>query len=207
MELRVVRKVKKSMAVLLSAVALQACSPQNQVFEKSVEKIENDAGGSVSLSTGAAGILLAQGTAEFEAGRYRDAMITLVQAAELGEARASRYIGLMYLNGYGVAHNAQRAAAALSQAAEAGDAPAQYWLAYCHEYGIGVPQRLDESLKWYTLAAQGKADSAADAMTAIGRLTEQESQIEAAEWYQRAAASGNVEAKEALERVGIKVSY
>lgn len=207
MELGVAIKVKKSVVVLLSAVALQACSPQEQAFEKSVEKMESAASGSVSLKPGAAAILLEKGAAEFEAGRYRDAMITLVQAAELGEARASRYIGLMYLNGYGVAHNAQRAAEALTQAAEAGDAPAQYWLAYCHEYGIGVKQRLDESLKWYTLAAQGKEDTAADAMTAIGRLTEQESQIEAAEWYQRAAASGNVEAKEALERVGIKVSY
>lgn len=169
--------------------------------------MEMAADGGISLKQGAAGILLNKGAAEFEAGRYRDAMITLVQAAELGEARALRYIGLMYLNGYGVAHNAQRAAEALTKAAEAGDAPAQYWLAYCHEYGIGVKRRLDESLKWYTLAAQGKEDAAADAMTAIGRLTEPESQIEAAEWYQRAAASGNMEAKEALERVGIKVSY
>ena len=188
-------------------MALQACSPQDEVSENPVEKIETAASGRVSLKPVAADILLEQGAAEFEAGRYRNAMITLVQAEELGEARASRYIGLMYLNGYGVAHNAQRAAQALRQAAEAGDAPAQYWLAYCHEYGIGVKRRLDESLKWYTLAAQGKEDAAADAMTAIGRLTESESQIEAAEWYQRAAAVGNVEAKEALERLGIKVSY
>ena len=43
--------------------------------------------------------------------------------------KAPRYLGLMYLNGEGVAQNVQTAFAYFTQAAEAGNITGQYWLA------------------------------------------------------------------------------
>lgn len=59
--------------------------------------------------------------------------------------KAPRYLGLMYLNGEGVAQNVQTAFAYFTQAAEAGDITGQYWLGYCYENGVGTEKDMTQA--------------------------------------------------------------
>lgn len=56
--------------------------------------------------------------------------------------KAPRYLGLIYLNGYGVAKDEKRAFAEFSKAAAQGDITGQYWLAYCYENGTGTAKNM-----------------------------------------------------------------
>jgi len=61
--------------------------------------------------------------------------------------KAPRYLGLMYLNGEGVAKNTQTAFGYFTQAAEAGDITGQYWLGYCYENGIGTAKDMIQAVR------------------------------------------------------------
>lgn len=147
--------------------------------------------------------LLDKGVAAYQQQNYTEAMTIFTQASAAGHMKAPRYIGLMYLNGYGVQKNAKRAVAEFIKAAEQGDITSQYWLAYCYEQGMGVAQSKDKALKWYARSAQRGDIIAAPAMTALGRLAEEDNLQEAIDWYQKAAAVGGKEAQDALVRLGI----
>ena len=148
--------------------------------------------------------LLRQGIEAYEQQNYNEAMMVFTQLSATGHMKAPRYIGLMYLNGYGVEKNAQRAVAEFNKAAVLGDITSQFWLGYCYEQGIGVAQNTDEALKWYRLSAQRGDRISAPAMTALGRLSEEQNMEEAITWYRKAAQVGSSEARSALVRLGVK---
>ncbi len=160
------------------------------------------ASGAHAAAKGQDDVLLERGAAAYRRKSYQEAMTAFIQASAAGNVAASRHIGLMYLNGYGVARNAKRAAAEFAKAAAAGDTGAQYWLAYCYEHGIGLPQDEEAALAWYHAAAGGDDESSAAAMTAVGRLNEADDKAAAMVWYRRAAAAGDKEAANALREMG-----
>ena len=82
--------------------------------------------------------LLDEGITLHQKQDYRHAKPYFEQAQQAGHMKAPRYLGLMYLNGEGVAKNAQTAFAYFTQAAAAGDITGQYWLGYCYENGVGT---------------------------------------------------------------------
>ena len=67
--------------------------------------------------------LLDEGIALYQKQDYQHALPYFEQA---GHMKAPRYLGLMYLNGEGVAKNTQTAFAYFTQAAAAGDITGQY---------------------------------------------------------------------------------
>lgn len=72
--------------------------------------------------------LLNQGVARYQAGDYAAALPLFKQSAAMGNLKAPRYIGLMYLNGQELPKNSGLAFAQFQTAADKGDITSQYWL-------------------------------------------------------------------------------
>lgn len=74
--------------------------------------------------------------------------------AESGDAEAQVALGLMYMNGRGVAKNDFEAVRWYRLAAEQGNANAQSWLGYMYANGAVVEKNDQEAVRWYRLAAE-----------------------------------------------------
>ena len=114
--------------------------------------------------------LLDEGIALYQKQNYQHAMPYFEQAQQAGHMKAPRYLGLMYLNGEGVAQNAQTAFAYFTQAAEAGDITGQYWLGYCYENGIGTAKDVTQAVQWYQKSAARGDHVSQPAIDALNRL-------------------------------------
>lgn len=186
----------KTVLVFLITLLLGACAT-TPVTETAADKAANK-------------VLLDQAVALYEQKNYAQAQPLFEQAAIKGQMKASRYLGLMYLNGEGVAKNPQRAFGAFKLAAERGDITGRYWLGYLYEHGIGTAKDLTQAFYWYGQAAGTRIDHVtAPAMTALGRFYEQgiataADQAKAIEWYRKAASTGDADAQAALQRLGVQ---
>ena len=114
--------------------------------------------------------LLDEGIALYQKKDYRHAMPYFEQAQQAGHMKAPRYLGLMYLNGEGVAQNAQTAFAYFTQAAEAGDITGQYWLGYCYENGVGTEKDMTQAVRWYQKSAARGDHVSQPAIDELNRL-------------------------------------
>ncbi|HEY2836118.1 MAG TPA: tetratricopeptide repeat protein [Rhizomicrobium sp.] len=74
-------------------------------------------------------------------------------AASRGNVKAMHNLAIAYLNGTGVAQDANAAAAWFEKAASAGYRDSAFDLAVLYERGEGVAQNSREALKWYEQAA------------------------------------------------------
>ena len=155
---------------------------------------------------------LDEGVRLYQAGEYRQALPYFHTAKELGNIKAGRYIGLMYLHGQGVAQDDKTAFDEFLMASDKGDVTSQYWLAYCYENGIGTPVMMAQAWQWYTKSAYRGDHVSAPAMTALGRLYElgigaKADREQAIIWYQKSANTGDnpsaQSAKDALIRLGV----
>ena len=140
--------------------------------------------------------LLDAGVAAYDAGDYARALPLFEQADAAGHLKAQRYIGLMYLNGQGVQASPDKAFNAFQAAADRGDITSQCWLGLMYENGTGPSQDM----------AQRGDLIAAPAMAALGRLYESGKGVPrntgtAIGWYRKAAATGEKDAIDALQRL------
>ena len=133
-------------------------------------------------------------------------------------------VGIMYLNGYGVEQNFDKAREYFEKAAALKAHYANYFLGELYETGLGVAQNLETARKFYKLAAALLNESVAssfileqfyrslydwrldaanlgnsDCMWKIGMMYEKGQYVEqniskALEWYKKSAALGNSEA-------------
>ena len=110
-----------------------------------------------------------QGLAAYNAQDYATALPLFRQAAAQGFFKADRYIGLAYLNGYGVAKDPAQAFAAFTRASEK-DITGQYWLGYCYENGIGTSKNMTQAIYWYQKSAQRGDHVSQPAIDALKRL-------------------------------------
>ncbi|VEG13459.1 Putative beta-lactamase hcpD precursor [Moraxella cuniculi] len=117
-----------------------------------------------------AGQLLNQAIAFYDKKDFQAALNTFYQADKAGHIKAKRYIGLMYLNGQGVAKDERRAFDNFKQASKNGDITSQYWLGYCYENGIGTKSDLNQAIAWYKKSAQRGDHVSQPAMDALKRL-------------------------------------
>lgn len=156
--------------------------------------------------------LLDEGIRLYQEGQYSQALPYFHAAKELGNIKAGRYIGLMYLHGQGLAQDDKKAFEEFLMASEKGDVTSQYWLAYCYENGVGTPVMMAQAWQWYTKSAYRGDHVSAPAMTALGRLYElgigaKADKEQAIFWYQKSANTGDnaaaQEAKNALVRLGV----
>ncbi len=117
--------------------------------------------------------MLDQGIAAYNQQHYADALTYFRQADALGHMKAERYIGLSYLNGYGVAQDSAKAFAAFQSAAQKGDITSQYWLGYLYENGIGTTKDLTQAVSWYQKSAIRTDHVGEPAREALKRLNMQ----------------------------------
>ena len=95
-----------------------------------------------------------EGSISFYHENYLEAKKFLSKASEAGDANAQYYLGIMYLNGYGVPINYQEAARLFILGAQKNHAGAQIALGVLLIEGIGVPQNFKRAAVLLTLAAK-----------------------------------------------------
>lgn len=95
-----------------------------------------------------------EGAVSFYHENYLEAQKFLSKASEAGDPSAHYYLGIMYLNGYGVPANYQEAARLFILGAQKNHAGAQIALGVLLIEGIGVPQNFKRAAVMFTLAAK-----------------------------------------------------
>ena len=124
-----------------------------------------------------------------EKGDYKNAYERFLRGAAYGYAPAMYYMGIYYINGYGVEQNDATAYGFFKKAAGKGDLQATDALATCYLNGYGVEKNLSEAFKYYTTAAErgfSKSQAALGSMYNNGTGVEQNAE-KAIYWYNLAA--------------------
>ena len=167
----------KPLLTLARSLALAACATPNSTREQSRD-------------------ILNQTIAHYQAGEFQAALPLLQKSAALGNLKAPRYIGLMYLNGQGLPRDPAQAFAQFQAAANQGNITSQYWLGYLYQHGIGTTQDYAQALHWYRLSATRGDHISAPAMLALGKMYANglgvtTNPATAASWYSQAIAAGD----------------
>ena len=134
------------------------------------------------------------------AGDFNTAFVELSPLAEAGNAEAQKYLGVMYLHGWGVEQSYEEAVKWYLLAVEAGNTGAQYNLGWMYLHGWGVEQNYKEALRLFLLAAK---TGETEAQNIIGWMYDEgwgveQSYEEAVKWYLLAAEAGNLSAQNNL---------
>lgn len=86
---------------------------------------------------------------------------TVEPCAVAGHAKAENYLGVLYLNGIGVAKDESKAFSLINSAAKKGYAGAQYNLGRLYKYGLGCTINFETAVAWFKKgAANGSPKSA-----------------------------------------------
>jgi len=133
------------------------------------------------------------GVAAFKSGDYATAFEKWRSAAQQGEAAAQSNLGIMYMNGRGVAQDYKEAVRWSLLAAQQGDAKAQLHLGFMYYNGRGVAQDYKEAVRWYLLAARQGNEGAQHNLGRMYSLGEGVLQDFARShmWFNIAAVGGN----------------
>ena len=94
-----------------------------------------------------------EGIALFRSGRFAEAHGDWMEAAEAGDGRAARLLGVMYDSGEGVPQDRRQAMYWYQRAAELGDAGGMFNVAVSYDSGTGVPRDSVAAARWYARAA------------------------------------------------------
>ena len=113
---------------------------------------------------------LQDGTSAYQRGDYKAALAAWKPLADKGNALAQNNLGILYLDGTGVAQNLPQAVHYLSLSAASGSALGQNNLGGLYRDGKGVKQDHARAKQWFSAsAAQGNAS----AMYNLGLMQEQ----------------------------------
>lgn len=108
----------------------------------------------------------------FRSGAFAEAYRSWQDASDAGDARASRFLGVMYDTGEGVPQDHRQALEWYRKAADRGDKVAMFNVAVLYDAGAdGVPKDRREAARWYGLAAErrdGRAEYNLALMLAAG---------------------------------------
>lgn len=124
-------------------------------------------------------------------------LLSVLQAANIGNPNAQNELGMMYTNGDGVAKDAEKAADWFRKAAEQGDANGQALIGLAYYRGNGVATNYDKAADWFLKSAEQGSDLAQDYlgdMYKYGYGVGKDDEI-AARWYRMAAEQGNTNAQ------------
>lgn len=162
----------------------------------------------VAFASLANGGNLEEGLKAAEAGDVQKAHRLWLLEAEQGNAKAQRYLGVLYGRGQGVVQNDKAAARWFRLAAEQRDSIAQSNLGVLYARGQGVKQNDNEAAKWFHRAAlQGdaKAQFWLGVMYEVGRGVAKNSVV-ASSWYLLARENGVDRAQSSLESLWRKMN-
>jgi len=116
-------------------------------------------------------------------------LLSVLQAAEQGNAEAQKTLGSMYLEGQGVAKDDEQAVHWYRKAAEQGYPPGQNNLGTMYADGMGVAKNDEQAIYWYLKAAeQGNpiGQTNLGAMYSEGQGVAKDDE-QAVHWYRKAA--------------------
>jgi hypothetical protein len=138
---------------------------------------------------------------------YQQALSLFRKAAEAGNGKAMRELGVMYVNHWGVDQDDRQMRQAVGwyrKAIDAGDKHAMTLLGYLYEQGWGVEKDDQQAISWYRKAA---AAGDASGMFHLGVRYEkgigvEQNQQEALAWFRKAAQHGDESAKAELKWLG-----
>ena len=122
---------------------------------------------------------VAEGIADYDAGRHAQALERFLPAAEAGSTSAQYHLGLMYARGEGVERDLAAAARWFERAARAGHGHSQYILGHMNAKGEGIARDPVRAHMWYTAAAANgwwKAREAREKLVDAGMSPDQVAQ-------------------------------
>lgn len=96
---------------------------------------------------------VAAGVAAFRTGAFAEAYEAWSAAEQAGDARAARYLGVMWDTGEGVRQDQANAVRWYRRAAELGDAAAMFNVGVSYDAGRVVPRDAAAAVRWYRRAA------------------------------------------------------
>ena len=133
----------------------------------------------------------------FDSGDYARALSLWRPQAAAGNPEAEDRVGLLYLDGKGVAKDDAEAVRWFRMAAQKGLADAEFNLAECLATGQGGPQDSTAASEWYAKAAkQGHAGAEYKMGVLLRTGTDLHSVLhDAAEWFKKAADQGVIAAQ------------
>jgi TPR repeat protein len=129
----------------------------------------------------------------FGAKEWSTAIGLCTREAQSGDVNAERSLGVMYLQGNGIARDPAQAFAWLKKAGDGGNRDAAYQVASMYDAGRGVPRDATQATSWYRKAAlMGDVD----AQVKVGMAYENGSGVDADMeqgllWYHKAAEGGS----------------
>ena len=135
---------------------------------------------------------VATGLADFRHGRFAEAYQAWIAAEQAGDARAARYLGVMYDTGEGVRQDRSQAVRWYRVAAGLGDPAAMFNVGVAYDSGTGIRRDPQEAARWYRRAAArhfGRADYDLALMYRSGDGVPR-STIEATRFFRAAAQDG-----------------
>lgn len=143
------------------------------------------------------------GLAAYARGDYPEALRELRPLAEQGDARAQARLGTMYINGEGVAKDAEEGVRWYREAAAQGFVDAQVNLGTAYARGEGVAKDDALAAQWYRMAAE-QGDPEAQGL--LGMMYQlgiglRPNVSKAVHWYGKAAEGGYGRAQVALGRM------
>ena len=146
--------------------------------------------------------LFQRGLAAFNADDYGAALEIWEPLAEAGQADAQLGLGVIYLEGLGVAQDDALAARWFAQAAERGNTEAAYNLGFLYFSGRGVRQDLTAALDWFTIAAdEGHAEANYYLGTMVGGgYGTQRDEVRAYAYFERAFSAARGDLKDLAAR-------
>lgn len=144
-----------------------------------------------------------QGMEMLEAGDYKEALKAFGRSAKEGNHDAQYQIGLMFLEGKGVAENPEDAAYWFRKAAQNGHVASQFEIGYCFANGIGVQHDARIAAEWFWRAAENGDPDAAFYLArmyrdGVGMPADTE---KARKYYKMAADQGLPEAADEMSRL------
>lgn len=89
------------------------------------------------------------------------------RAAEQGLPQSQYNLGVLYMNGQGVAKDEAQAFQWFKLATDQNFAVAQYYLGLLYMNGQGVKKSMDEAIKWFKRAAQNGNENAKDMLNKL----------------------------------------
>ena len=136
----------------------------------------------------------------FGAKEWSTAIGLCTREAQSGDVNAERSLGVMYLQGNGIARDPAQAFAWFKKAADGGNRDAAYQVASMYDAGRGVSRDASQATSWYRKAA---SLGDVDAQVKVGMAYENGSGVDADMeqgllWYHKAAEGGSAWAQNRL---------
>lgn len=141
--------------------------------------------------------LMQQAIGAYDAKDYRSAK-AIWESLEESNSDAMVNLGTLYVKGFGGAKNIDTAFTLFERAASMGHEVASLYLGGMYENGIGVSPDKEQSIRYYTAAAEANIPSA---QLKLGILLRDEDVLNSMKWMIRAAHSGEAQAHSLLTYV------